>query len=104
MTNNTIAGSAEIGADLAALRRDVAHLAETMRSVLETQTEAASLRVSDAVGNASSRISNAAGDAQKNVKAAGGEIGASIERNPLTAMLIAMGVGIIIGSMGRSRG
>jgi ElaB/YqjD/DUF883 family membrane-anchored ribosome-binding protein len=102
---NTIAGSAaEIGADLAALRRDVSHLAETMRGVLESQTEAAGLRVSDAVGDARSRISNAAGDAQKNVKAAGGEIGASIERNPLTAMLIALGVGMVLGSLGRSRG
>lgn len=100
---NTIAGSAaDIGADLAALRRDVAHLAETMRGVLETQTEAAGLRVSDAVGDARSRISNAACDAQKNVTAAGGEIGASIERNPLTAMLIALGVGMVIGSLGRS--
>lgn len=102
MTNTISGPAADIGADLAALRRDVAHLAETMRGVLETQTEAAGLRVSDAVGDARSRISNAAGDAQKNVKAAGSEIGASIERNPLTAMLIALGVGMVIGSLGRS--
>jgi ElaB/YqjD/DUF883 family membrane-anchored ribosome-binding protein len=102
MTNTIPGSAADIGADLAALRRDVAHLAETMRGVLETQTEAAGLRVSDAVGDTRSRISNAACDAQKNVKAAGGEIGASIERNPLTAMLIALGVGMVIGSLGRS--
>jgi ElaB/YqjD/DUF883 family membrane-anchored ribosome-binding protein len=93
MTDHVAGSVAEIGTDLTALRPDIAHLAETIRETVEYQTQAAGIRVSGAVGDARSKISDAAGDAQKNVKAASGEIGASIERNPLTAMLIALGVG-----------
>ena len=37
-------------------------------------------------------------------RSASGEIEASIERNPLTAVLIAFGVGMWLGMMSRSRG
>jgi len=104
MTNNVEGPVAEVGAELAALRRDIAHLAETILGMAEHQTQAAGIRVSDAVGDARSKISNAAGDAKKNVKAASAEFGGSIERNPLTAVLIALGVGMVIGLLGRSRG
>lgn len=104
MTDHVAGSVAEIRADLAALRRDIAHLAETMRGTVELQAQAAGIRVSDAVGDARSKIANAAGDAQKNVKAARAEFGGSIERNPLTAVVIALGVGMVIGSLGRSHG
>ena len=102
MTNNVAGSAAEIAVDLAALRCDIGHLTETMRDMVEHQARAAGNRVSDAVGDARSKISHAAGDAQKNVKAASAEFGGSIERNPLTAVLIALGVGMIIGFLGRS--
>ncbi|MCI4678941.1 hypothetical protein K9U39_08785 [Rhodoblastus acidophilus] len=102
MTNNVAGSVAEIGADLAALRRDIAHLAETMRGTAEHRAQAAGIQVSDAVEDARSKISNAAGDAQKSVKAASSQFWGGIERNPLTAVLIALGVGIVIGSLGRS--
>jgi ElaB/YqjD/DUF883 family membrane-anchored ribosome-binding protein len=97
MTDNVEGVTADIGTDLAALRRDIAHLAEAVRGLAAVQTHAAGVRLSDAMGDAKSKISNAAEDAQKNVRAASGEIEAAIDRNPLTAVLIALGVGMFIG-------
>jgi ElaB/YqjD/DUF883 family membrane-anchored ribosome-binding protein len=104
MTPNVEGATADIGADLVALRRDIAHLAEAMRGLVEAQTQAAGVRMSDAMGDARSKISHAAEDAQNNVRAASGEIEAAIDRNPLTAVLVALGVGMAIGLISRSRG
>lgn len=104
MSENIEGATTDIGADLVALRRDIAHLAEAMRELVAVQTQAAGVRLSGAMGDAKSKISNAADDAQNNVRAVGGEIEAAIDRNPLTAVLIALGVGMFIGLISRSRG
>jgi ElaB/YqjD/DUF883 family membrane-anchored ribosome-binding protein len=103
--NEHVSGSiAEIGADLAALRGDVAKLADALRGTLDQQAKSAGNGVSDALADASGRVAHAAGDVQKGARAASAEVGASIERNPLTAMLIALAAGVAIGALGRSHG
>ncbi|HEY8071865.1 MAG TPA: hypothetical protein VIE47_07870 [Methylocystis sp.] len=87
----------DITADLAAIREDVARLAETISKLLQRQTEAAGVGVSEAVGDI-------AAEARSHARGASGEIEASIERNPLTAVLIAFGMGMWLGVMSRSRG
>ena len=94
----------DVTADLAAIREDVARLAETISKLLQRQTEAAGAGVSEAVGDAKDKIANTAGEARDRARSASGEIEASIERNPLTAVLIAFGVGMWLGMMSRSRG
>jgi ElaB/YqjD/DUF883 family membrane-anchored ribosome-binding protein len=93
----------DITADLAALRRDVARLAETMSTLVQQQAQAAGHRVSEAVGDARDKIASTAADAQDRVRAATGEIEACIERNPLMAVLVALGVGVSLGLLTRSR-
>lgn len=103
--SETIKGAKEdIADDLAALRRDIAHLTEAMRGLAEDKTQAAGLRLSEAMGDAKNKISNAADDASKQVWMASGEIEAAVDRNPLTAVLIALGVGIAIGLVSKTRG
>ncbi len=97
MTENTEAAAKDLTADLAALRQDVARLAETMKE----QTQAAADRLSEAVGDARDRIASAAADAQSRIRAASGEFETRIERNPLTAVLIAFGIGMSLGMMTR---
>jgi ElaB/YqjD/DUF883 family membrane-anchored ribosome-binding protein len=104
MTKNAEEAAGDLNAELAALRHDIARLAEAMRDLAQRQTQAAGLRVSEAVGDARERIASTATDAQNRVRAASGEIEASIERNPLIAVLIAFGVGMSLGMMSRSRG
>jgi ElaB/YqjD/DUF883 family membrane-anchored ribosome-binding protein len=102
MTRNAEGSAGDLATDLAALRQDVARLAETMSELVRHQTQAAGHRVSDAVGDARDKIASTATDAQDRVRAASGEIEARIERNPLMAMLIAFGIGISLGMISRS--
>jgi ElaB/YqjD/DUF883 family membrane-anchored ribosome-binding protein len=94
----------DVAADLAAIREDVARLAETISKLLQRQTQAAGVGVSEAVGDAKDKVADTAAEARNLTRAASGEIEASIERNPLTAVLIAFGVGMCLGLMSRSRG
>jgi ElaB/YqjD/DUF883 family membrane-anchored ribosome-binding protein len=100
MSKNT---EGDVTAELAAIREDVARLAETISKLLQHQTRGAGLGASEAVGDAKDRIASTAADAQNHARAASGEIEASIERNPLTAVLIAFGVGMWLGMISRSR-
>jgi ElaB/YqjD/DUF883 family membrane-anchored ribosome-binding protein len=100
MSKNT---EGDVAADLAAIRQDVARLAETIGKVLQHQTRAAGVGVSEAVGDAKDKVADTAAGAREITRAASGEIEASIERNPLTAVLIAFGVGMWLGMIGRSR-
>ncbi len=104
MTKNAEGAPGDLTADLAALRQDIVRLTETMSQPVQHQTHAVGHRVSDAVGDAREKIASTTTDAQNRVRAASSEIEASIERNPLTAVLIALGIRISLGMMSRSRG
>jgi ElaB/YqjD/DUF883 family membrane-anchored ribosome-binding protein len=103
MSRSADDSAGDLAADLAALRRDVARLAETMSALVQQQAQAAGHRVFEAVGDARDKIAGTAADAQDRVRAMGGEIEACIERNPLTAVLIALGIGVSLGLLSRSR-
>ncbi len=104
MSKNAEGAGGDVTADLAAIREDVARLAETISKLMQRQTRAAGLGAAEAVGDARDRIASTAADAGNRARAASGEIEASIERNPLTAVLIAFGIGMWLGMMSRSRG
>lgn len=104
MTKSGEGTTGDLAADLAALRKDVAHLAATMSELVQHQTGVAGHRVSEVAGDVKDRIASTAAAAQSRVCAAGGEIEAYIERNSLTAVLIALGVGISLGLLSPSRG
>jgi ElaB/YqjD/DUF883 family membrane-anchored ribosome-binding protein len=87
----------DLTSDLAALRHDVAHLAETLSQLVQQQAQGAGHRVSEAVGDTRDRIASTAADARSRVRAASHEVEASIERNPLMAVLVSFGVGISLG-------
>lgn len=101
-TEESVAG--DFTADLAALRKDVARLAATMGDLVQHQTNAAGRGVSEAVSDAAGKIESAAAGAQASVCKAGSELTASIERNPMTSVLISFGIGIALGMLSRSRG
>ncbi len=103
MTNNVENATADIGADLAALRGDVARLAERIGELAQHGKHAARIHFTDAFGEAQDKIGKTAANAQSQLLAAGGDIEASIARNPLMAMAIAFGIGIGFGVMSRSR-
>ena len=104
-----MAGSVEdnggdVVAAVHALRQDVAQLADAMSKLLQAQTHAAGVHIAEAVEDAGQKLTGAATDAGRRACATSSEIEASIERNPMTAVLIAFGVGMSFGLLSRSRG
>ena len=88
---------------LAALRQDIARLSESVSALLQNPAPGVGQHVSDVVEDAKAKFSSTAADVKSRVNVAGGEIEASIERHPLTAMLISFGVGMALGVMTRAR-
>ncbi|MCZ8147589.1 MAG: hypothetical protein O9325_07050 [Roseomonas sp.] len=103
MTNNIQGASEDIAEDLAALRQDVARLSESIAALLQSQSQGAAQRVTDAVEDARAKLAGTAADVKSLANAAGADIEASVARNPLTAMLISFGLGMALGMMSRSR-
>ena len=95
--------AAELAANLAALRDDIGRLSDTVAGLVRAQTDAAGAALKDAVGGAREQFSQAAGQAQESALGAVADLERRIEKNPLTAVLIAAGVGMIFGMMNRSR-
>jgi ElaB/YqjD/DUF883 family membrane-anchored ribosome-binding protein len=94
----------DIAVDFSALQRDITRLTEALRELLDAQTQAAGARVSDAADGVKDRLAQATGDARKGAQAASDDIAARIERNPIAAILIALGLGLFIGLIGNRRG
>jgi len=74
-----------------------------MSKLVQRQTQAAGHRVSEAVGDAREKLASTAGGARNRICAASGAIEASIERNPLQAVVIAFAVGMSLGLQQPSR-
>ncbi len=100
MTKNAEGTIADFAADFAALRKDVAQLAEVIGQLAQHPTALAS----DAIEEARNKIASTADEAQAQVRAASSEIEANIKHNPLTAVLIAFGIGMALGLATRPRG
>ena len=103
MTKMTEATIEDTTAHLAALRQDIARLSESVSALLQNPAPGVAKQVSDAVDDAKAKFSSTAADVKSRMNGAGGEIEASIERHPLTAMLISFGVGMALGVMTRAR-
>ncbi len=103
MTTNAEATAGDFATDLAALRQDIARLADTISTLVQHQKQAAGSRVFEAVGDAGGKLASTAAGAQSRICAATGAIEESIERSPLTAVLIALAVGMSLGLLCRSR-
>ena len=85
------------------LRDDIGRLSDTVAGLVRAQTDAAGAALKDAVGGAREQFSQAAGQAQESALGAVADLERRIEKNPLTAVLIAAGVGMIFGMMNWSR-
>ena len=97
-------GAPDLAADLAAIRADITRLSDTMARLMLGQADAARAVVKGAVGDARSQISQAANSAQDSAFGVAADVERRIEKNPLTAVLIAAGIGMALGMMTKSRG
>jgi ElaB/YqjD/DUF883 family membrane-anchored ribosome-binding protein len=115
----------QINADLATLREDFAKLSSSVADLVKLQAGEASAAMRGAVGDARERLASSAADAkeklagraanaharladkaadtQDRVMAAGADLESTIERNPLIAVVIALFIGLLMGTLSRSR-
>ncbi|THD43529.1 MAG: DUF883 family protein [Bradyrhizobium sp.] len=98
------ASAAAVAADLTQLRDDVARMKDALAELVRGETKSAGAAIRNAVGDARSQVSQAAGAAQDTALTAAADFERRIEKNPLTAVLIAAGIGLALGVMTKSRG
>ena len=118
MFGNQDTRMSDVRDDLAAVRNDLARLADTVSNMVSGQSRAASRAARNnaqgmmdqargqfyARANDVSKMGNMfASEARDRLHNANVEIESRIERNPITAVLIAAGVGLVLGLMSRSR-
>lgn len=95
--------SQDFAADFAALRDDMAKLTMSVSELVREQASTATNTVMDAVDDTRQKLSDRAAEAQDRLRGAGLDIEATIERNPLVAVLTALSVGLLIGMMSGTR-
>jgi ElaB/YqjD/DUF883 family membrane-anchored ribosome-binding protein len=93
--------TADLNSDLAALRADIARLSDTIAGLVRVQADQAGATMRGVVGDARDQLSRAAADAQDSARNAAVDLERRIEKNPLTAVLIAAGIGMALGMMSR---
>lgn len=103
MTKPIDEAAQDFASDLAALREDITKLTLSVTQLVRAQASTTADSMLGAVDSARKRISDTATDAQDRVTALSTDLEATIERNPLTAILVAIGAGILIGLLSRTR-
>lgn len=100
--------SPDLSAELTQLRDDFGHLASSVSELVKQQASSASNALRDQATKASNAMASNLSDlgtsassmtegAQASVMTASRDIEASIERNPLTAVMVAAGIGMVLG-------
>lgn len=100
--------------DFALLREDLATLTETVSVLLQQTAGATTGRMAGMIDNAKqalssrtedvkSRLSGTASDAQQKLSALSADVGAVIERHPVSTIVISVLAGAVIGMMSRPR-
>jgi ElaB/YqjD/DUF883 family membrane-anchored ribosome-binding protein len=92
----------DLMADYTALREDISKLTATVTELVRNQAASAADNVSGAVDQARQKVADTANRAQERMSSAASELEASIERNPITAVVIALAAGLIVGLFTRA--
>ncbi|RXF72002.1 DUF883 family protein [Hansschlegelia zhihuaiae] len=85
-------GASSLESDLQNLRDDVARLTDTLSTL-----------VSDGAATARNAAREGVDTARETVASAADDLSDAIVENPLTAVMIALGIGYVVGALGRSR-
>ncbi len=94
--------TAEFNDQLTSLRQDLSHLSSTVTDFIKSRANEASAQVKDAADDATSTATRLAHQAADAVKSTGAELEARIEKNPWNSVLIAGGIGLILGMLTRN--
>jgi ElaB/YqjD/DUF883 family membrane-anchored ribosome-binding protein len=99
--SRTEAQSEELVAQIEALRKDVATISTTLANLVRTGAEEGRDRLSRQANYYMEEGRRQADEAMAQARAMGEELESQIGRNPLTSVLIALGLGFLIGVISR---
>jgi ElaB/YqjD/DUF883 family membrane-anchored ribosome-binding protein len=97
------AASKDFAADLNALRDDITKLTASVAELVRAQASTASAGVMGVVDSARQKAADTAATAQDKVGAVASELETAVEKNPVMALMIAVGAGLIMGLLSRPR-
>lgn len=103
MTKPIEEATQDFAADLSALREDITKLTLSVTELVRSQASSTADSMFGAVDNARKTLTDKASDAQDRVSAMSAELENTIERNPLMAIFVAIGAGVLIGLLSRPR-
>ena len=96
---------AELAERVQALQADLSGLADSIKAIGVGQAKSAVGSVKDAMDFAGEAVRDtvkmSANEARHQGEVAAGELAAVIGRNPLAAVLVSVGVGVVVGAMSR---
>jgi ElaB/YqjD/DUF883 family membrane-anchored ribosome-binding protein len=95
--------SQDFAEDFGALREDIAKLTTSVAELVRAQASSAANAVIEGTESARQQLSNGAAGAQNRLRGVGADTEATIERNPLAAVLTALSAGLLIGMMSGAR-
>jgi uncharacterized protein YjbJ (UPF0337 family)/ElaB/YqjD/DUF883 family membrane-anchored ribosome-binding protein len=85
--------------DFESLRSDVTKLTQTVGQLVQNQANTAGQQVRNAVGTAGDNLTQTAAMAQDRFMSLESEMESQIQKNPLAAVGVALGIGLLIGKM-----
>jgi len=85
--------------DFEALQADVTKLAQTVGQLVQNQASSTREQMRSVVGAASDNLTQTAAMAQDRFMSLEAEMESQIKRNPLAAVGVALGIGVLIGKM-----
>lgn len=104
MSSNDQVENVDLVEGFQSLRNDVAKLVATVSQFAQDRATTAGHQVADAVDGAADKILETAADAKSRARSASRDIEAIIEKNPMTALFVAFGIGLSVALLTRSRG
>lgn len=87
--------------ELKALRAELTALVKSVKDIGTHQAETVSAHVRELIDEAGERVRMTASEAKRRGEAAADEVEAMITRHPLSSVLVALGLGFVIGTLRR---
>lgn len=85
--------------DFETLRRDVTKLAQTVSDLAQNQAQTARGQVTDALSAASDQLAQSAAATQDKLMSLEADLETYVREKPLSSVLVALGVGFLLGKM-----
>ena len=103
MSDATKAKEASVSDEITVLKQDIARLTAAVSDLLKLEAGQARSKVEDVVIDLYNEGRDKLGQAGARAKSLSDELNHTIERNPTTSVLTALGIGLIVGLLSRSR-